>query len=198
MHYLSEENILVFLLQVAVLLGLARGLGEVFRRFGQPSITAEIMVGIVLGPTLLGRTFPGFQAMLFPNDPHQQNMLETVAWLGILFFLLKSGLETNFATAWRQRRQALTLSMADLVIPMVIAFIPSFFLPAAYVGEGGSRIAFALFVATIMTISALPVTARVMQDLRIYRTDLALDTLAHPFHDADVLAEARPQPLALR
>ncbi len=174
MHYLSEENILVFLLQVAVLLGLARGLGEVFRRFGQPSITAEIMVGIVLGPTLLGRTFPGFQAMLFPNNAQQQNMLETVAWLGILFFLLKSGLETNFATAWRQRRQALTLSMADLVLPMVIAFIPSLFLPAAYIGEGGSRIAFALFVATIMTISALPVTARVMQDLKIYRTDLGL------------------------
>ncbi len=174
MHYLSEANILVFLLQVAVLLGLARGLGEVFRRFGQPSITAEILVGIVLGPTLLGRAFPGFQAMLFPDDASQQNMLETVAWLGILFFLLKSGLETNFATAWRQRRQALTLSSCDLVIPMLIAFVPCLLLPAAYVGEGGSRLAFALFVATIMTISALPVTARVMQDLKIYRTDLGL------------------------
>jgi Kef-type K+ transport system membrane component KefB/mannitol/fructose-specific phosphotransferase system IIA component (Ntr-type) len=174
MHYLSEENILLFLLQVALLLGLARGLGEVFRRWGQPSITAEILVGVLLGPTILGRTFPGFQAMLFPDDPFQQNMLETVAWMGILFFLLKSGLETNFATAWRQRRQAMTLSMCDLTIPMVIAFIPCLFLPAVYIGEDSSRVIFALFVATIMTISALPVTARVLQDLKVYRTDLGL------------------------
>ncbi len=174
MHYLSEANILLFLVQVAVLLGLARALGEVFRRFGQPSITAEILVGILLGPTLLGRTFPAFQAMLFPSDKTQQNMLETVAWLGILFFLLKSGLETNFATAWRQRRQALTLSVSDLILPMLIAFFPCLLLSDAYIGEGGSRISFALFISTIMTISALPVTARIMQDLKIYRTDLGL------------------------
>jgi Kef-type K+ transport system membrane component KefB/mannitol/fructose-specific phosphotransferase system IIA component (Ntr-type) len=174
MHYLSEDNILLFLLQVAVLLGLARAFGEVFRRFGQPSITAEILVGVALGPTLLGRASPAFQKLLFPDDPIQQNMLETVAWLGILFFLLKSGLETNFATAWRQRRQAVTLSLCDLPIPMVIAFFPCFFLPAKHLGGEGSRILSALFVATIMTISALPVTARVLQELRIYRTDLGL------------------------
>ena len=174
MHYLSENNIFLFLLQVAVLLGLARALGEVFRRFGQPSITAEIIVGVVLGPTLLGRAFPGFQALLFPDDAQQQNMLETVAWLGILFFLLKSGLETNLATAWRQRRQAAILSLTDLILPMLVAFVPCFLLPMSYIGQGGSRIAFALFIATIMTISALPVTARVMQDLKIYRTDLGL------------------------
>ncbi len=174
MHYVSEHNIFLFLVQIAVLLGLARLLGEVFRRFGQPSITAEILVGLLLGPTLLGRTFPGFQSMLFPSDLIQQNMLETVAWLGILFFLLKSGLETNFATAWRQRRQAMTLSLCDLTIPMVIAFIPCLFLPAAYIGGDSGRVMFALFIATIMTISALPVTARVLQDLKIYRTDLGL------------------------
>jgi Kef-type K+ transport system membrane component KefB/mannitol/fructose-specific phosphotransferase system IIA component (Ntr-type) len=174
MHYVSEHNIFLFLVQIAVLLGLARLLGEVFRRFGQPSITAEILVGLLLGPTLLGRTFPGFQSMLFPSDATQQNMLETVAWLGILFFLLKSGLETNFATAWRQRRQALTLSVSDLILPMLIAFLPCLLLPDAYRGEGGSRVVFALFISTIMTISALPVTARIMQDLKIYRTDLGL------------------------
>jgi len=102
MHYWDETNILLFLVQVALLLGLARGLGEVFRRWGQPSITAEILVGVVLGPTVLGRVAPGFHAMLFPDDVTQQTMLDTVAWLGILFFLLKTGLETSLVTALRQ------------------------------------------------------------------------------------------------
>jgi len=172
--HLSDVNILLFLLQVALLLGLARALGELFRRWGQPSITAEIIVGVILGPTLLGRAAPGFAAILFPDDAVQHTMLETVAWLGILFFLLKSGLETNLATAWRQRRQAVMLSFCDLTIPMVIAFVFCLLLPLSYMGEGGSRVVFSLFVATIMTISALPVTARVLQDLKVYRTDLGL------------------------
>lgn len=174
MHYLSEENILLFLLQVAILLGLARALGEVFRRHGQPTITAEILVGVLLGPTLLGRALPGVYEALFPDDGYQKNMLETVAWLGILFFLLKSGLETNFATAWRQRKQAMTLSLCDLTIPMVVAFVPCLFLPTVFRGGDAHPAMFALFIATIMTISALPVTARVLQDLQVYRTDMGL------------------------
>ncbi len=174
MNLLTEENILIFLLQIALLLGCARALGELFRRFGQPSITAEILVGIFFGPTIFGRLAPDFHAILFPDDPVQIKMLGTVAWLGILLFLLKAGLETNFATAWRQRRKAMALSACDLTLPMIIAFFPCLYLPARYMGEAGSPAIFALFVAVIMTISALPVTARVLQDLKIYRTDLGL------------------------
>lgn len=54
MHYLDESNILLFLVQTALLLGLARGLGELFRRFRQPTITAEILVGVALGRSLHG------------------------------------------------------------------------------------------------------------------------------------------------
>lgn len=157
-----------------MLLGLARGLGELFRRWKQPSITAEIIVGVLLGPTILGRSFPEFQRALFPEEAAQTIMLDTLAWMGILFFLLKSGLETNFATAWRQRRQAAMLSLCDLTIPMLLAFIPCLLLPAHYMGSDGNRLAFSLFIAVIMTISALPVTARVLQDLKVYRTDLGL------------------------
>lgn len=178
MQLLTEDNILIFLLQVSLLLACARALGEVFRRFGQPSITAEILVGIFFGPTVFGRVAPGIQARMFPTDPVQVKMLGTVAWLGILLFLLKAGLETNFATAWRQRHQAMKLSFCDLTIPMIIAFIPCMYLPARYMGPDGSRVLFSLFIAVIMTISALPVTARVLQDLKIYRTDLGLLTMS--------------------
>ncbi len=174
MHLLTEEHILLLLVQIALLLGCARALGEVFHRLGQPSITAEILVGILFGPTIFGRVAPSLHARLFPADPYQIKMFGAVAWLGILFFLLKAGLETNFATAWRQRGAALKLSLFDLAIPMAIAFLPCLFLPARYMGSDGRRLIFALFIAVIMTISALPVTARVLQDLKIYRTDLGL------------------------
>lgn len=174
MHLITEDHLLLFLLQIGLLLACARGLGELFRRWGQPSITAEILVGIFFGPSIFGRLSPGLQMRLFPEEETQMMLLGAVAWLGILLFLLKAGLETNFATAWRQRNQAMTLSFSDLIIPMLIAFIPCYFLPLHYMGTEGNRVIFALFVAVIMTISALPVTARVLQDLKIYRTDLGL------------------------
>ncbi len=174
MHYLDEWNIFIFLVQVAVLLGCARALGEVFRRFGQPAVTAEILVGVLFGPTIFGRTFPAFHSAMFPADATQHTMLDTVAWLGILFFLLRTGFETSFTAAWRQKGEALKVSFADLLLPIIIAFVPAYFLPESYFGEQTSRFMFAMFVATIMTISALPVTARVLQELRIYRTDTSL------------------------
>lgn len=177
MHYLGENMILIFLVQVSLLLGLSRIAGLLLRKIGQPAITGEILVGILLGPTLFGRLLPGLHDAIFPPDAMQQNMLETVAWLGILFFLLDAGLDTNLTAALRQRRDALTISLMDLILPMVIAFIPVWFLPESYIGSGGGRLLFSLFVATIMTISALPVTARILQDLGIYRSDASLLTM---------------------
>ena len=172
MHYLNEQNIFIFLIQVSLLWTFARGLGEIFRRWKQPTITAEILAGIVLGPTILGRFFPGAYIFIFPQDVLQQNMLETVAWVGVLFFLLKTGLEMDFSSAWRQRGQAAVISVSDVIIPMLIAFIPCLFLPVHYMGDPNQKLLFSLFIATIMTISALPVTARVLHDLNMFKTDV--------------------------
>jgi len=103
MHYLNEQNIFIFLIQVFLLLGLARGVGEIFRSWKQPPLTDEILVGVFLGPTIFGRFLPRLHQMLFPVNAIQQNMLETVAWLGVLFLLLETGLEIDFSSAWRQR-----------------------------------------------------------------------------------------------
>ena len=172
MQYLEESQIFIFLIQLLVLLGLARGLGELFNRWHQPAITAEILVGVLLGPTILGRVWPGLHGVMFPAAAVQWNMLETVAWFGILFFLLKIGIEMDFTSAWRQRGDALIISLTDVVVPMLIAFVPCLFLAERYMGESGGPVMFSLFIATVSTISALPMTARVLQDLRLYRTDL--------------------------
>jgi len=172
MHYIDEQNIFLFLLQIFLLLSLARGLGEVFRRWKQPALTAEILVGVILGPTILGRFFPGLHQAIFPPDAVQQNMLETVGWLGVLFLLLETGLEIDFSSAWRQRGDALKISLADIIIPMVIAFPACLLLPDSFLADPGRRIIFSLFMATVLTISAMPVAARALHDLNLSKTDL--------------------------
>ncbi|MDD3274730.1 MAG: cation:proton antiporter [Candidatus Omnitrophica bacterium] len=172
MHYLNENNIFIFLVQLALLLGLARGVGEIFRRWRQPPLTAELLVGIFMGPTILGRFLPAWHQAIFPGNAVQQNMFETAAWIGVLFLLLESGLEIDFASAWRQRGDALKIALADIVVPMGIAFIPCFLLPDSYLVNPQQRFIFAVFMATVMTISALPIAARALHDLKIFKTDL--------------------------
>jgi len=95
-----------------------------------------------------------------------------MAWVGLLFFLLNTGLEIDFSSAWRQKGDALKISLTDLIVPMMITFVPCLFLPDRYMGAMGEKLFFAFFIATVMTISALPVTARVLNDLRLYKTDV--------------------------
>ena len=74
---ISEHPLVVFLLQVLLLLGLARSLGELCGRYGQPRLVGEILVGILIGPTILGRMSPELYLLSFPPEPVQLAMLET-------------------------------------------------------------------------------------------------------------------------
>jgi len=177
-HYLDETHILLFLIQFSVLLLLTRAGGELFRRWKQPALTVELLVGVALGPTLLGRFLPGVHAALFPADQVQQNMLETVAWIGVLFLLMDTGLEIDFSVAWRQRGAALVIALSDVIIPMVVAFVPCVLLPDRFLAVPDQRVTFALFMAVVMTISAMPVAARVLHDLNLLKTDLGFLTMS--------------------
>ena len=173
MHYLDEHNIYLFLLQIFLLLALARGLGELFRAFKQPPLTAEILVGVMLGPTILGRFAPGVHGYIFPPDLMQQGMLETMGWLGVLFLLLQTGLEMDLVSAWRQRVGAFKIAFYCTLIPIAASFLCAYFLvPDSLLANPRLRLPFALCLASAMSICSSAVTARSLHDLRLSKTDL--------------------------
>lgn len=174
---LGEHHLLIFLLQVLLLLALARGCGELLRRWGHPPLVGEILVGVFLGPTLLGRLVPGVHYTLFPSDPIQQAMLETVSWFGVLFLLLETGLEVDVSAAWRQRGSALRIGIIGVIVPLLVGFGLSLLLPDAYLSAPERRISFAFFLGTTMAISAMVIIARVLHDLDLIKSDLGLLTL---------------------
>ncbi|MFH1359953.1 MAG: cation:proton antiporter [Candidatus Omnitrophota bacterium] len=172
MNYLNEHHIFIFLIQIFLLLGLAKGLGVLFERRKQPPLTAEILVGVLLGPTILGRFFPHLWQTIFPADMVQKSMLETIAWLGVFFLLLESGLGIDFSVAWRQRGDALKIALVGVFVPILIGFVLCLFLPDRYLLQPDQRIIFSFFMATVMAISAITIATRVLHDLNLSKTDL--------------------------
>lgn len=165
----------------------ARAAGEFFRRIKQPALVGEILVGIILGPTILGQLFPGLEGMLFYVQEHaattmnqtiQQTMFETVTWLGIFFLLLVTGFEVDAAVIWRERRTSLTLGLAGMLVPMAIGVGIAFLLPDRFMGSAGTRITFVFVVGTVVAISAIPVVAKVLHDFDILKSDFGLTILA--------------------
>jgi len=173
----SEHHLLFFLVQMLLLLALARGFGDVLRRFGHPPLVGEILIGVLLGPTILGRVLPEVQQAIFPVDAIQQAMLDTVSWFGVLFLLLETGLEVDASAAWRQRGPALRVGIVGVIVPLSLGFVLSLGLPDRYLVDPEQRVIFALFLGTTMAISAMVIIARVLHDFDLVKSDLGLVTL---------------------
>lgn len=172
MEHISEHQLFIFLIQFALLLGACKLVGLLFKWLKQPTITGDVLVGLILGPAIFGRYAPALQLSIFPTDPVQWAMLATVAWFGNLFLLMETGLDINFSRVWKQRGSALKLSLADLSIPLLLSFAVLYFLPDRYLIDPSQRVIFSLFIAAIMTISAMPVAIGSLKELGIVNTDV--------------------------
>jgi len=161
------------LLAVSVLLAVARVCGSVARRIGQPSVLGELLAGILLGPTLFGRLAPELFARLYPQAGGQASAFSVLTLVSIVLFLTVAGLEVDLGRLLARLRVASAVGIAGIVVPFTTGFGAAYFWPAALGAEGVVEpIVFALFIGTALAISALPVIAKTLIDLDLYRTDL--------------------------
>lgn len=179
MNGLSPHDICRLLLAVAVLLASAHILGELARRFRQPAIIGELLAGIVLGPTILGRLWPGATAALFPATGPVAISLQALTTLAITLFLMVAGMEVDLSTIWRRKKAALWVGTGGMLVPFVCGFALAWHYREFFGAVPGSpRFVFALFLATALAISALPVIAKILMDLQLFRSDLGMTIVA--------------------
>ncbi len=179
----SHHDVLVLVVQIAVLLFTARALGEIAQRLGQPSVVGEILAGILLGPSVLSSLFPAFGAWIVPHTEVQGYLLEVISLIGAMFLLLITGLETDLSLIRRHARTAVGVSFGGITITFLSGFLLGQFLPDFLLADNNERLIFSLFIATAMSISAIPVIAKVLMDLNLMRRDIGQTIIAAGMSD---------------
>ncbi|MHA6763612.1 cation:proton antiporter [Streptacidiphilus sp. PAMC 29251] len=158
-------------LAVAAILLTARLLGAGAKAIGQPPVLGEILVGIVLGPTL----FHGTAAKhLFPSTITP--FLSTLATLGLALFMFGVGYEMEFALIRGRVRTAAGVSFASILLPFGLGALLALHLVHRHATV--SRTGFVLFIGAAMSVTAFPVLARILTDRRMQRTRVGSLALA--------------------
>jgi Kef-type K+ transport system membrane component KefB len=158
--------------------------GEIFIRLHQPPIIGEFVAGIILGPTVLGTFAPGVYAELFPTDGAFPIALEALTKVAVILFLLVAGLEVDLSIVRREGKSALSVSILGMAIPFGLGFVAAWYLPIlSNAAAHDDPLIFSFFFATALAISALPVIAKIMMDLGIFRSDVGMVVIASAIVD---------------
>lgn len=165
-----------FLMQLLVVLCIAKGAGWLLRRLGQPAVIGEMAAGLLLGPLLLGAVWPEGQAWLFA--PESLGTLGLVSQLGVLMFLFVAGAELELSTLQGRRSLAVLVSHAGIALPFLCGVLLAFALHAGHAPAGVGFGSFALFMGVSLSITAFPVLLRILTDRGIAHTDLGRIAIA--------------------
>jgi Kef-type K+ transport system membrane component KefB len=148
-----ELSILVYVLLV---IAIARTLGEAMSRINEPSIVGELLAGILIGPFVLGALVPWLDGM------YTSTFISDLADLGIMFFMLYMGMEFSSRSIVSHMRRGIALAAVGVAVPLVLGLAVG----SAFGLEGDTL----LFVSLAVSVTALPVTVRILKDLGVLQT----------------------------
>jgi Kef-type K+ transport system membrane component KefB len=160
----------ILLLQIVVIVVVAKIFGWLCKKIGQPSVVGEMIAGILLGPSLFGLYFPEASASLFPSDSLRN--LQILSQIGLVLFMFVVGLELDLKTLKKSTNDAIVISHASIIIPFTLGVGLSYFLYTDHAPENVKFLSFALFMGVAMSITAFPVLARIVQERNLQKTKL--------------------------
>ena len=161
-----------FFLQAAVILVAARLVGRLAQKFGQPQVVGEMIAGVTLGPSLLGLVLPELQQALFP--PQTLDTLYVLAQLGVGLYMFLVGTEFRDDHFRARYKSALSVSVAGIAVPFVLAFALApwlLTLPGLFAAKAQPLQA-SLFLGAAIAITAFPMLARIISERGLAGTSL--------------------------
>lgn len=169
---MSNSDLTSILFILLLLVGLAQLLGHLFVRLRQPKVVGEILAGVVLGPSLLGRF--GFGSGFVQAANHQSGIMNFVYWLGLLLLMFLSGAETRQLFTREERREVGWLTIVGTGIPFVIGLVLGpWLVRPSLAGQNGNRVSLVIILAVGVAVTSVPVVSKIFADLKILHTRFA-------------------------
>jgi Kef-type K+ transport system membrane component KefB len=187
-------------LHLAAMLFVAVVMGQAARRIGIPAVVGEIAGGLLLGPTVLGRLAPDIHAWLFPTSGTITGARTAIARVGMLFFIVTIGLDISVGEFRRIGRKALSVGTIGTLVPLVLGFLMCYVFPDVIGVTRKDLFATALFMGSILSLSANPVIARILMDMGLFTSEIGRTIMSATLVDdlvgwglfAVILAEFAP------
>jgi Kef-type K+ transport system membrane component KefB/nucleotide-binding universal stress UspA family protein len=158
----------LFMVQAGLIIALSRVVGLGAGALGQPMVIAEILAGILLGPSLLGLVSPHALAVLFPKE--SMPLLGTVSQLGLVLFMFLIGLELDPKLLRGRAHTSVVISHSSIVVPCLLGALLGLYLYPRLSSPDVPFVSFVLFMGVAMSITAFPVLARILAERRLLKT----------------------------
>lgn len=174
----ASQLSVTFLAQMALILLVCRVVGVLARRIGQPQVVGEMIAGVAIGPSLLGQLAPNLEKLLFPPD--STKVLYVLAQLGVGLYMFLVGVEFRADAFRRQVRAAVSISLAGVVVPFLLAAVltPWLLAQPGLFGDRTGQMEASLFLGGAIAITAFPMLARILYEADLTGTSLGSLALA--------------------
>ncbi len=183
MQQLNHHQLVIFFLQLSLMLICGRLFGEIAKKLKQPQVVGEIIAGILLGPTILGMIFPEYFNGLFPKTGNNPIALHGITAMSVILLLFIAGLEVELPLIFGQGKRAVITSMMGIIVPFSCGFGVCYIFPSFFNISWEKQLVFALFLGTALSISALPVIARTLMDMGLFKSSLGMLVIASAMID---------------
>lgn len=172
----SSELLLHLLLALAAVIVAGQLLALVCRKIRQPAVIGEVLAGVLLGPSFLGRVAPQAEAFLLPDSVAP--LLGLVSQLGIILYMFVVGLELDLGLLRQRGETTVAISHASIIVPFTLGAGLALGLYPVLSSSDVPFTSFALFLGVSLSVTAFPVLARILTDQRMHKTRLGVLALA--------------------
>lgn len=169
------DNLLHVLLALLVVIVTARLLGALFKHLGQPPVIGEVVAGILLGPSLLGRLAPEASSYLLPSSVAPY--FSVLAQVGVILYMFLVGLELDTSALRHGTHATVAISHASIITPFLLGSSLALWVYPRLSSQDVPFTVFALFLGVSMSVTAFPVLARILTDRSMQRTRLGVIAL---------------------
>ncbi len=171
-----RDPLSLLLVQLILIVLLARVFGALFVKMGQPAVIGEMVAGIVLGPSLFGVLAPGAYEFVFPAS--SLGALRMLSQVGVILFMYVVGMELDLGHLRGRANAAIMVSHVSILLPYFLGVLFSYFIYQTYASANATFLAFSLFMGIAMSITAFPVLARILDERGLTPTFLGSTALS--------------------